>query len=85
MYKGQIGGQRSWSVGSKVERFKMSQKCGWEPDHVGRTLEARRRHLDLTLNMIGHKYEGFMKRSDRNIIYILKKSSWPIYGKRMVR
>lgn len=28
-------GTESWSVGSKVERFEMSQKCGWEPHHVG--------------------------------------------------
>ena len=42
---------------------------------MGRTLEARRRHLHLTLNVIGHDYEDFMKRCDRNIIYILKKST----------
>ena len=36
LYKGQKGGQRSPSVGSEVERFEMSQKCGWEPHHVGR-------------------------------------------------
>lgn len=31
----------------------------------GRTLEPRRRHLDLTLNVIAHDCEGFIKRSDR--------------------
>lgn len=39
---------------SKVERFEMSQGGRWAPDHTERTLEARRRHLDLALNVIGH-------------------------------
>lgn len=43
----------------------MNQRGMWEPDHGGRTLEARIRRLDLTLNVIGHCCEGFMQRGDK--------------------
>lgn len=32
--KGHKQGQGDWSVGSKVEIFKMSQRGRWEPDHA---------------------------------------------------
>lgn len=58
----------------------MNLKWQWEPDHAGRTLEPGRRHLDLTLNVIGQDYEHFMKMSDKVNLHFTNVHSGKFMG-----